>query len=341
MREENTEENLVIAMKKWTALLLALLLSLLCGCKQESTAEIFAMDTVMELTVYGPDAAEHTAMAAETVRRLERKLSVTDESSEVARLNAGETVTLSDETAELLRRGLALREETGGALDPAIYPVVRLWGFTTGEYRVPSGAEIAETLEEIRSGTLSLKENTAAVQGIQLDFGAVAKGYTGAVLAEALKAAGVTSALLKLGGSVQTVGTKPDGSPWRIAIRNPAGDENAYLGILEVGETAVITSGGYQRYFVEDGVRYSHILDPASGYPADSGLSSVTIVSEDGLLADGLSTALYVMGLEKAEQFWQSRSDFEAVLVEEDGTIHVTEGLEDCFLCDEFVVIRR
>ena len=321
--------------------LLVLLLLPLCGCApQADTREIFAMDTVMELTVYGSGAADRTRETAELLSGLEAKLSVTRADSEVARLNADKTVDLSTETAELLRRSLRLRDETGGALEPFLYPLTRLWGFTTGDYRVPSDAEIAETLAGIRGGSYTLDGDTASLHGLALDFGAVAKGYAGQLAAERLRAAGVTSAILSLGGNVQTVGLKPDGSLWNVAIRDPE-DPEGYLGVLAVGETAVVTSGGYQRYFEEDGVRYIHILDPETGRPADAGLSSVTIVSADGLLADGLSTALYVLGLDRAEALWRDRSDFEAVLVAKDGAIYVTAGLAEAFSGAEFQVIER
>ena len=321
--------------------LLVLLLLPLCGCApQADTREIFAMDTVMELTVYGSGAADRTRETAELLSGLEAKLSVTRADSEVARLNAGKTVDLSKETAELLRRSLRLRDETGGALEPFLYPLTRLWGFTTGDYRVPSDAEIAETLAGIRGGSYTLEGDTASLHGLALDFGAVAKGYAGQLAAERLRAAGVTSAILSLGGNVQTVGLKPDGSLWNVAIRDPE-DPEGYLGVLAVGETAVVTSGGYQRYFEEDGVRYIHILDPETGRPADAGLSSVTIVSADGLLADGLSTALYVLGLDRAEALWRDRSDFEAVLVAKDGASYVTAGLAEAFSGAEFQVIER
>jgi thiamine biosynthesis lipoprotein len=147
-----------------------------------------------------------------------------------------------------------------------------------------------------------------------------------------------------LGGNVQALGAKPDGSPWRVAVQDPSGE--GYLGVLEIDGQAVITSGGYERYFVEDGVTYWHIIDPTTGTPARSGLISVTIVGDSGLLCDGLSTSLFVMGLEDATQFWQENSGFEAVFVTEDGQITITEGLQDKFSLledtgEEIVVIHH
>lgn len=313
--------------------LLALCPLLCAGCapRPEPAETTFAaMDTVMTLTVYGGEADALSA-ARDRVLELEARLSVTDPDSEIAALNREGTAALSPDTAELLSRSLELCARTGGALDVTIYPVVRAWGFTTGDYAVPDKDTLSALLEKVDYTKVRLEGNAASLPaGAELDLGAVAKGYAGDELAALLREKGVESALLELGGNIHTIGSKPDGSDWRVAVRDPA-DPEGYLGVVSVSGKAVVTSGGYERYFEEGGVRYWHIMDPASGAPARSGLASVTVAADSGLYADALSTALFVMGREKALDYWRTHRDFEAILVSEDGSVTVTEGLEKSF----------
>ena len=326
-------------MRRFAALLCAMLL--LSGCaapraQAQPAAErtFFAMDTVMTLRLYQGGDEALLAGAEARVRELEGLLSVTDGDSEIYALNRDGAAELSPETESLLRGALALCARTEGALDLSTYPVLRSWGFTTGEYAVPDGETLARLLPLVDYTRVALDGNAASLpDGMEIDLGSVAKGYTGAALAALLRKGGVTSALLDLGGNIQAVGARPDGSPWRVGIRNPAGEGN--LGVVEVDNQAVITSGGYERYFEEDGVRYWHILDPKTGAPARSGLVSVTVVGDDGLMCDGLSTALFVLGREKAVEHWRRHRDFEAVLVSEDGSVTITPGLEGRFALTE------
>lgn len=320
-------------MRKWTILFLGLCL-VLCGCSapaEEKTRTIFAMDTVMELTVY-TDNEELLSEAVNRIQELESKLSVTMGGSEIHTVNAAGTGPLSGDTTDLLTRALALCDSTGGALDISVYPVISAWGFTSGKYRIPEKAELETLLENVDYSAIVLEEGSVSVpEGMQIDLGSVAKGYTGDIISTFLKENGVTSALLNLGGNVQAVGNRPDGTPWRVAVQHPT--EDGYLGVLSISDEAAITSGGYERYFIgDDGQTYWHIIDPATGAPVDSGLISVTIVGESGLVCDGLSTALFVMGLEKAAQYWRSAAEeFEAILVTDDGKLYITEGLQEKF----------
>lgn len=310
---------------------------------EEATKQVFAMDTYMSLTAYGENAQEAVDEAAAEIERLDALLSTGEETSEVAQINANGGGTLSEDTEYLLQRSIELYEDTDGLFDIAIYPVMCAWGFPTQEYTVPDASELQQLLTLTDVSKINYDEDNASVSfdvdGMQIDFGGIAKGYTSTRIMEIYKENGVTSGLANLGGNVQVLGTKTDGSQWRVAIQSPSDDED-YLGILSTEDKAVITSGGYERYFEQGGVTYHHIIDPRTGYPADSGLVSVTIVTEDGTLADGLSTSLFIMGEETAAEFWRAHSDeFDAILEDEDGTLYVTEGIADQFSTEHEMVI--
>ena len=314
---------------------LCLALTLLSGCAsrtpQAAERTFFAMDTVMSVRVYGDEALLDAA--EDRVRELEALWSVTDPGSEIYALNRDGSAALSGDAARLLAGALDMCVRTGGALDITIYPVVRLWGFTTGEYTVPDSGAIEELLTRVDHTRVELDETTwtaSLPDGMEVDLGSVAKGDTGDTLAGLLKSRGVESALLDLGGNIQTIGARPDGTPWRVGVRDPE-DGTGHIGVVSVSGKAVVTSGGYERYFEQDGVRYWHILDPETGAPARSGLQSVTVIGESGLLCDALSTALFVMGLDGALEHWREYRDFEAVFVCDDGSVTVTAGLEDSF----------
>lgn len=327
-------------MKKKVLIVCALVLFLI-GCagmgkmnRREYRTSFFAMDTYMTLTVYGENGDEALKSAEKKVKGLEMLWSATEEGSEVYAINhsGGSAVTVSDETKDLLAFSLSMAAETDGVLDPTVYPVLLAWGFTTGENRIPEEEELQRLLQDMGYERIKVEGNEVTVpEGMQLDMGAFGKGYTGDVLTNILWEAGITSALLDLGGNIQAIGSKPDGSRWRVGIRDPF-DKEGYLGVIEIADEAVVTSGSYERYFTgEDGKRYGHIIDPSTGYPAESGLASLTVVAKEGKLGDALSTALFVMGKEKAENFWRERGDFDMILITEEGELYLTEGIADSF----------
>lgn len=301
--------------------------------RHEATS--FAMDTIMTFVVLHEDGEELIIDAEQEVRRLENLLSVTLENSDVSKLNAAagkEAVNVSADTQILLQTGKALGEKVGGAFDIAISPIVKAWGFTEEAHHVPAQAELDALLPLTDPANVILEEGTAYLQkeGMAVDLGGIAKGYASDKVAELLREKGVEKAILTLGGNVYGIGTKPNGEKWEVALANPL-DANDYCGLISIEDQAVVTSGGYQRYFEENGKKYHHIIDPETGYPAESGLLSVTIISESGMEADVLSTALYVMGLEKALDFWQEYGGFEAIFVTEAGEVVATEGADACF----------
>ena len=402
--------------------------------------DVFAMDTYMNLLAYGDTAEEAVLAAAQEIHRIDDMLSTGNPESEISKLNAAGTGTVSEETIRLISESQTLYKETGGLFDIAIYPVMKLWGFPTQEYRVPQAEEIqaALTLADVTKITVGdasapavpapenaaapeadstaapaapadpasapavpAPENAAAPEvdsaaagstgtdaaaaiesvpeagtaagaaeaaapaadpaaqngapadasnstvafampGMEIDLGGIAKGFTSSRVMEVFKEHGVKHGLVSLGGNVQALGSKENGKPWRVAIQNPE-SEMDYLGVLEVDDKCVITSGGYERFFEQEGVRYHHIIDPRTGYPADSGIISATIISKDGTLADGLSTSLFIMGKDQAEKYWRSKADkFDYILEDKDGRLYVTEGASGILTTDaEIVVVKK
>ena len=319
-------------------LLSAVFFGLVVGCilqgsrenpRRSCTRQIFAMDTFMSFTAYGKNSEEAVTAAVEEVQRLDALLSTGSSSSEISKLNDAGRGTVSEDTAVILERALDVYETTGGMFDFTIYPLMKLWGFPSGEYHVPSKGEIGELLPLVDASQVQLDGVEVSLgEGQQVDLGGIAKGYTSARIMEIYKEYGITSGMVSLGGNIQMLNRKPDGSGWRVGIQDPAGDQGEVAAVLEAENQAVVTSGGYERYFEEDGNTYIHILDPGTGYPAEGDLASVTVVSADGTLADALSTALYIMGREGAVSYWKTYGeDFELVLITAEGEIYATEGI--------------
>ena len=292
------------------------------------SSTVYAMDTVMELTVYGNE--DILEKSEDLIYELESKFSVTDTESDIYNINHNSGGAVSPDTDELLKLALTLCERSEGALDISIYPVVQAWGFTSGENRIPSEAELEELLRLVDYRAVSVDENNnvTLAPGMEIDLGSVAKGYTGNRLVELLSENGVTNAVLNLGGNVHVIGSKPNGEAWKVAVTDPSGE--GYAGMLKVVDKAVITSGGYERFFEQDGVRYHHIIDPTTGYPANNDFLSVTVIGSNGAVCDALSTALFVMGPDRATEFWKKSDDFEAIFITSEG-ISITEGLEGVF----------
>lgn len=332
-------------MKKIVSIILAGCLAVcLAACSRQraeeqipDTRDFFAMNTYIRLEAYGDGAEDALALAQVRIEELEGLWSVTDETSDIYAVNhsGGQPVSVSDDTAAVVSFALEMAEETGGALEPTIYPVLTAWGFTTDEHRVPSQTEITQLLASVDHRRVSVDGTTIQLEpGMMLDLGAVGKGYASDEVEELLRAEGVTSALLDLGGNIVMIGSRPDGSDWRLGLQSPF--ENDTVGVLTVSDCAVVTSGNYENSFTaEDGTTYGHIIDPITGYPVNNDLASVTIVAQDGKLCDALSTSLFVMGTDGTIEYWREHPGFEMILLTQDRKVLVTEGLERQFTLDE------
>lgn len=360
-----------IRFRIFTALLLSMLIAV-SACAADipvSTREVFSMDTYMTVTCYGDEAEAAADEAAAEIRRLNDLLSVGLEDSEITQLNRNGSAVLSEDSATMLDIAFSVYASSEGAYDITVLPIMRLWGFavadvTTGDniveaiternqqqvdsFRVPSPEAIADTLAYVGMDRLNWDRETRALTldvGQGIDLGGIAKGYTSDQLAKVFRKHNLASALISLGGNVYCYGTKVDGSLWKVGIQSPY-DPSGIAGIVRVADTCVITSGSYERYFIDEvtGKKYHHIIDPSTGYPAESGLLSVTIVSKNGTLADTLSTACFVMGLDRASDYWRKYgSDFEMIIMTENDELYISEGLETAFTSDKYPVsiIRR
>ena len=309
---------------------------------EASESEIFALDTAITLKVYGSKRDEVLKKLEDKINELDDMLSTGKETSEVSRLNRGGEAVLSPTMANLVKRSLDIYKKTDGLFDITIYPLMELWGFPTKNYRVPSEKEIEEKLKLVGSDKIDFNEETRKIsfknKGMEIDFGGIGKGYITDELVKILTDEKVESAIINLGGNVFGFRKKPDGSLWNIAIRDP-NEPDKYMAAIRLEDSAVITSGGYERYFEENGIIYHHILDPRTGKPSESGLKSVSIISKDGTLADALSTSLFIMGEEKAIGYWKENgSNFDILLMTNDNRLLVSAGIKDKVISDNYKI---
>ena len=337
--------------RQLAALLLTIFALSLTACGETATESetrtVYAMDTVMNLTVYGENAAAALESAEKELHTLdEAVLSRTAEGSELYALNTsnGETFEYGadDILPTLIETALTISDATDGAFDPTLAPVLDAWGFTKDERRVPSADELKELLSHTGCGKVALEKTAdgwtvTLLDGAQLDLGGIAKGYASDCAAVLFHRSALTGGCANLGGNVYVYGTNAQNKPWSVAIQDPA-DSEGYVCTLSLSDAFVVTSGGYQRYFTApDGTVYQHILDPKTGYPVQSDLTSVSVVTRGGFggqgtRADAYSTALYVMGEQGAVDFWRSQDmSFDMVLITRDGRVVYTPGLADCF----------
>ena len=307
------------------------------------------MGTVIDIAIYSHQAERQIDEVIEQLTVLKNRFSANDDDSELMAINhsAGiSSISVQPDLYHLIAIGKEHSLEKPSNLNIALGPVVQAWRIGFSDARVPSEDEITQALalSDPRDIILDEKEHSVflAKKGMKIDLGGIAKGYTSTKIMDIYKNCGVTSGLVNLGGNVQVLGTKTDGSAWRIGIQDPQNSES-YLGALSVADKAVITSGGYERYFEQDGKTYHHIIDPTTGYPAENGLISVTIVSADGTLADGLSASLFIMGKDKAIAYWQAHSDeFDMILMDDVRGIYVSEGIADDFTSDlDYEVVKK
>ncbi len=348
-KETNTEGSRIAVERKFAIVMVVCALIISVGsctllqpeAEQEDpvSEETFLLGTLVRITVHeaepGTDIEESIDRTLDEMERLGAQVSVYDETSDISRVNdrPGEPVEVSDETMHLLETALQMNEKTGGAFDPTIGPLVDLWGFYTQEYYIPGEEEIAQALErvDVSSVQIDSEDNTVLIpEGVQLDLEALAKGLAAQRAESTLREHGVTRALISAGqSSVHTVGDGPGDRAWRVGLIHPRKSNELY-GVVEARDgEAISTSGDYQRYFMDEDKRYPHIIDPRTGIPGGHTIKTMTVVTDDSVVADAMSTSLFLFEPEKALQWVNDREGVEAVLMTAEGNVMYTPGLEE------------
>ena len=321
--------------------LVALSSILLTACAPEENeypvqGENFMLNTFCSITIYNEENKEKNAteIISDTFylcSDYEKMISRTIEGSDIYKINHsnGQPVEVSNETIELLEVAQHFSELSDGALDITTEPLITLWDIQAENPVVPSDAEIQALLPEVDYTKVDIDGNTVTLLDPveKIDLGAVAKGFIADKLADYLRENQVTSALISLGGNLYAVGQNDlQNRPFNLAVQNPRSDAGDSIGYISGTDISLVTSGDYQRYFMADGVRYHHIIDPETGYPTNNELASVTILSESSAEGDALSTACFVLGTEKGLELINSLDGIEAIFIEKDLTVHLSDG---------------
>lgn len=307
-------------------ILLCMVMVLLCGCslttKEPLSKTGFHFDTVITITLYDSKNEELLNTCFDYCKDFENLVSRTIPTSDISRINmsAGSSIEVSDTTIELLKKGIEFGELTDGAFDITIAPLSELWDFKNNPGNVPSESDIVEALSHVNYKNIVIEGNTVTLNDpkVAIDLGGIAKGYMADQLKKYLLNEGVTSAIINLGGNVLTIGEKPDGTSFNIGIQKPFDEQNETITSVQVKDSSVVTSGSYERYFKVDATIYHHILNTETGYPCSNGLLGVTILSEESIDGDALSTACFALGLEKGQELIASLEGIDAIFVTED-----------------------
>lgn len=302
-----------------------LLLSACSSSREPISKQGFLLDTVIQITLYDTGNESLLDESFAVCEKYEQLLSKTVATSDVSRINQaeGKPVTVSDETIALIQKSLTYSELSDGAFDITIAPLSSLWDFKDKK-TIPDSQDIEKAKNLVDYHTISISGNTVTLLNpkASIDLGAIAKGYIADKIKDYLVSKNVKSGLINLGGNVLTIGTKPDGSAWNIGIQKPFDEQSAAITSVHLSDESVVTSGVYERYFKQDGIIYHHILDAKTGYPFQNGLLGVTIISEQSVDGDALSTTCFALGLQKGMELIRSLPDIDAIFITDDYQLH-------------------
>ena len=314
------------------------LLTLFSCAKPMPAQTEYVLGTLCTINLFEKGKPELYRTLFARLREIEDRMSVNKDGTELDRVNAaaGKTsVVVDPDVIEVLSAALRYAELSDGVFDPTVGPLVKLWGIGTDNARVPEAAEIKAVLPLINYKDVVLDSQAKTIYlkrpGMALDLGAIAKGYAADEMVRILKKNGVERAIIDLGGNVLAYGEKQGGKPWRIGVQDPIGERGAYIGILEIKNKTMVTSGVYERFLIQDGIRYHHILSTSNGYPVQNGLISVTIITDRSIDADGLSTSVFALGYEKGRALLERLGNVEGIFIFDDGTVRATDGVRSSF----------
>lgn len=325
-------------MKFIRILLLIILCFLFIGCENQDSkngqVRLFVFDTIIDITINDHFSENLETDITEELNRLEQKFSRYIETSEISQINnnAGMTQVVSDEVLEILDESLNYANMSDGMFDITLGPIIDLWQIGTEMENVPSNEALEALLPFVDYNLIEINGNEVLLkEEMSLDLGGILKGYAADQVKKIFDRNDVQSGIINLGGNVYVHGMNDD-KDWRVGIRNPYGDKSEYIGILSVSDKSVVTSGPYERFFMKDGIRYHHILNPYTGFPVENDIESVTIVSDRSIDGDALTTTLYALGVDKGLKLIQTIEGVDCIIVTKNNTIIITDGLDSKFV---------
>lgn len=325
-------------------LVLVMALTLFVGCSKNKVPDepisktSLVIGTVCTITLYDSDDATIIDKAFARLSELEDILSINKTGTELDKVNemAGKSpVKVSKDTLNVVKKGLEYSSLSNGALDITVGPLVKLWGIGTEHAKVPSQDEIntAKNLINYKDVVINEDDSTIYLEkpNMIIDLGAIAKGYAADEIVKILKDNDVNSAIINLGGNIFALGEKIDGNPWKVGIQTPNQDRNSTIGYVSVKNKSIVTSGVYERYFEENGKKYHHILSPETGYPYENEILGVSIISDDSIDGDSLSTTLFALGVEKGLELVESTKGIDAIFITKDNKLYMSDGFKKIF----------
>ncbi len=321
---------------------LFLLVLISSGCTGKNTEPVsetaFYLGTIVKISIYSKAPEGIFEKAFSLINRYENKLSRNIAESEISEINSNAgtgKVQVSEDTFDLIEKGIKYSGLSGGRFDISIGPLVSLWGIGTENARVPGEDEIIKSRGKTDYTKILLNREHRTVmlteEGMAIDCGAIAKGFIADRVLELLESEGVESAIINLGGNILTLGSKPGGILFRIGVQDPSDTRGEYIGIAELDGKSLVTSGIYERYFEQDGVRYHHILDPDTGYPVDNHVTGISVLTDKSVDGDALSTTFFAMGIEQGLEYASSDDNIEVLFVSDDNRLYMTDGFKNIF----------